>query len=57
MKLIQEIGPFFTLKVHIKVVFEQKSPPYTLIPPSMFSDFALFAPPPRLFQPPGLLER
>ena len=24
MKLIQEIGPFFALKVYIKVVFEQK---------------------------------
>ena len=29
MKLIQEIGPFFALKVYIKVVFEQKGPPST----------------------------
>ena len=28
-----------------------------LITPSTFSDFAFFAPPPRLFQPPRLLER
>ena len=27
------------------------------ITPSTFSDFAFFAPPPRLFQPPRLLER
>ena len=27
MKLIQEIGPFFALKVYIKMVYEQKGPP------------------------------
>ena len=31
MKLIQEIGPFFALKVYINVVFEQKRPPSTFI--------------------------
>ena len=31
--------------------------PYTFIPPSTFGDFAFFALPSRLFQPPRLLDR
>ena len=57
MKLIQEIRPFFALKVYIMVVFEKKNPPSTFIdfsekfqPPRLFQ-------PPCLFQPPRLLER
>ena len=67
MKLIQEIGPFFALEVYIKVVFEQKIHPQHKNPPpnsplhsifpSTFTDFAFFTAPPRLFQPPRLLER
>ena len=35
--------------------FFQKIPPSTFIPTSTFIDFANFAPPPLLFQPPGLV--
>ena len=37
--------------------FFQKIPPSMFIPTSTFIDLATFAPPPRLFQPPLLLER
>ena len=62
IKLIQEIGPFFALKVYIKVGFGKKSTLHVYgffkkIPTSTFIDLATFAPPPRLFQPPRLLER
>ena len=55
MKLIQEIGPFFALKVYIKVVFEQKIHPPRKNPPSTFIDFSKKFQPPRLFPPPRLV--
>ena len=39
------------------LVFSKKKKPSTFIPTSMFTDFTTFVPPPRLFQPPRLLER
>ena len=42
---------FLAFVVHYCFSFFQK------IPPSKFIDFVAFAPPPRLFQPPCLLER
>ena len=38
------------------LIFQENSTS-TVIPTSMFIDFAYFAPPPHLFQPPRLLER
>ena len=43
--------------LHLCTSFFQKIPTTTFIPTSRFSDFATFATPPRLFQPPRLLER
>ena len=46
-----------TTILELCISFFHKIQPFTFIPTSMFSDLANFVPPPRLFQPPGLLER
>ena len=56
MKLIQEVRPFFALKVYIKVVFEKKNHPPRQNPPSTFIDFSKRFQPPRLFPPPHLVH-
>ena len=47
---------FFHPPLHVYCIYVCTSF-FQKIPPSTFSDFATFAPPPRLFQPPRLLER
>ena len=61
-KVLQPISHFHFSTVHSSFIalctsFFQKIRPSTIIPTSMFIDFATFALPPRLFQPPRLLER
>ena len=48
------------MTIFLTIIFSYKdfsSSNIDVYPPSTFSDFPFLAPPPRLFQPPRLLER